>query len=459
MAKVVENRYAHWLKVDNDLCLPVIDKGGLDTILGQVAVRVHQVMGLGPKPSICLDLEHLQVADYAAFAGVGEKQREFITRLHTQEPVRPEEMIFLALRSLYQFTWPKPKSDDDVRFAAAYDYELHQILMDVALGLAKGFTAPEARLPYWARLAFLRVMVALPIDNVARFGLDRVACTLIKSATFNATIFALENGPLIGMNYALEPILKHFNRYLLHYFSTQEMAGPTRLSRAWEGIVPTVLHFWSDVVATALTRSSAPLFDETMAFMAHQLTADQICFIVMHELGHVALDHPHRIHAEGNLGVDVTTVRHEFEFAADAFALGLMRSRLVRRVRNITMPGEVGSESRPVDDLTASLHEYQQELGAAYLLFVYMDFIQRAGELLRDRLGGHIKIREQMDTHPRAGNRLERLELVNAGEYLYTSPIQRYARDFLQTVLDYAAALDDGALLASVRSASDSRRY
>jgi len=58
-----------------------------------------------------------------------------------------------------------------------------------------------------------------------------------------------------------------------------------------------------------------------------------------------------------------------------------------------------------------------------------MDFIQRAGKLLRDRLGGHIDIRPQMDTHP----------------------LQRYARDFLQTVLDYAAALDDGGLLASVK--------
>jgi hypothetical protein len=362
-------------------------------------------------------------------------------------------MIFLALRSLFQFTWPKPTSDDDIRFAAAYDQVLNQTLIDTALDLAKQFSAPGALLPYWGRMAFLRVMVELPIDNIARFGLDRVACTLVKKAKFNATTFALENDPVIGMNYALEPILKHFNRYLLHYFSTGEMAGPKRLSRAWEGIVPTVLHFWSNVVATAMTRSSTILFDEGMAVMAHRLTADQLGFIVMHELGHVALDHPRRLQAESKPGYDVTTVRHEFEFAADTFALGLMRSKLVNEVRNkgtVAKPAE--AENNPVDEATASLHEYQQGLGAAYLLFVYMDFIQRAGELLRDRLGGHIDIRAQMDTHPGARARLERLELINIGEYLYTSPLQRYARDFLQTVLDHAAALGTEELMASLKT-------
>jgi hypothetical protein len=39
-------------------------------------------------------------------------------------------------------------------------------------------------------------MVELPIDNVARFGLDRVACTLVKKAKFNATTFALVSCPI-----------------------------------------------------------------------------------------------------------------------------------------------------------------------------------------------------------------------------------------------------------------------
>jgi hypothetical protein len=143
-----ENPYARWLKIDFDWCRPVLGRDGLNSVLEQVIMRVHQAMGLGPKSSTYLDLEQLQVADYSAFEGVSKEQRQFIAELHTREPIRPEEMIFLALRSLFQFGWPKPTSNDDIRFAAAYDHVLNQVLADTALDVAKQFTAADALLPY-----------------------------------------------------------------------------------------------------------------------------------------------------------------------------------------------------------------------------------------------------------------------------------------------------------------------
>ena len=47
---MTENPYARWLKADFDLCLPVVDKDGLNAILGQVGVGVFRTMGLSPKP-------------------------------------------------------------------------------------------------------------------------------------------------------------------------------------------------------------------------------------------------------------------------------------------------------------------------------------------------------------------------------------------------------------------------
>jgi hypothetical protein len=170
---------------------------------------------------------------------------------------------------------------------------------------------------------------------------------------------------------------------------------------------------------------------------------------MMHELGHVALDHPRRLRAEKQAGHDINTVRHEFEFAADGFALGLMRSKLVKNRRIATEAPDRADDAR-VKYVTDGLDDYQSALGAAYLLFVYMDFIQRAGEFLQGRIGGQIRLRERIDSHPRAGARLDRLELTNLGEYLYTSPLERYSRQFLETVLGYASGLDDEALLQSV---------
>jgi hypothetical protein len=446
-----KNSYDRWLITDFDLCLPVLEKDRLYEILAKVAITVERIMGFGPTCVTCLDLEQLQIVNYGKFEGISKEQLECMARLHSQEPIWPEEMIYLALRSLFQYVWPKPTSNDDVRFVATHDAVLHKVLCDTALDLAKQFAAPDALLPYWGRLAFLRIMVDIPTENISRWGLDHVACTLVKKAKLNARTFTLDIDSLIGINYVLEPILKQLNRYLIHYFSTEEMAGPNRLIRAWNSIASTVRYFWSEVAATELMRFPTILFDEQMALMAHHLTADQVSFIVMHELGHVALNHPRQIQAKVAKNGDIKTLRHEFEFAADGFALGLIRSKLLQSLRpQSTSPSATEAETNSLEHTTASFHKYQEMLCAIYLLFVYMDFIQRAGELLRNRLGGRINISSRMDTHPEARARLERLERMNLGEFLYTSPIQRYAQDFLQSVLDYATTLDDESLYDSL---------
>jgi len=447
---IKDSPYARWMGTDNDLCKPVIPGSAIEPLLTEVTIRVFQLQGPGPRPKTMLDLEQLQVVDYAAFEQVSGAQKTAMASLLAAEPIRPEEMIFLALKSLFQFAWPEPTSAGDIEYAALYHAALHNVLLKTALGHAKDFSTPDALLPYWGRLAFLRVMADLPPDNIERFGLNRVACMMLKRAKFNATTFALEDDAVIGINYALQPILKHLNTYLLHFYSSKDMAGPKRLWRAWRGIVPTVLHFWSDITATKLTEQPSFLYSEETAILAHNLTVDQLDFIVMHELGHVALDHPKRLQAEGRKGYDVKPVRHEFEYSADAFALGLMRSRFMWRARSVSLQEIEENEEPDTKTITGALHDYQRGLGSVYLLFTYMDFIQRAGELLRDRQDGSLRIRTEMDSHPRPADRLTRLELMNVGEYLYTSPLQRYASEFLQSVLDYAGSLDDAELMESV---------
>jgi hypothetical protein len=442
------NRYSVWLGTDNDQCIPLIDQEAISLILAEVHFRVNSTIGDGPQVKTFLDLEQLQIADYSGFSGVNELQRDQIRGFNTREPVRPQELIYLALRSLFQFIWPEPQSQDELRYAAAYDFVLEDVLARKAVALTPAFSTSEGLLSYWGRLAFLNVMSRLPAANVERFGLGSVACALVKDGQFNASTWAFRDGPVITMNYALQPILKHFNRFILHYHDTQQSAGPKRLERAWAGIVPTVLHFWAKVPATRLTRSSTILHDENTAAMAQWLTNDQIEFIVMHELGHVALKHPDRLKAARSKYSDVRELQHEFEFGADAFALGLLRSRLLGSSQG-PRP-ETVSGSAQAKDWIADYTSYQHGIGAMYLLFTYMNFVQRAGELLGSRLAGFIPIKQQMDSHPRASARLERLELIHLGEHLYTSPLLRYASSFLQDVFDYASELDDESLLATV---------
>ena len=189
--------------------------------------------------------------------------------------------------------------------------------------------------------------------------------------------------------------------------------------------MPTVLHFWAKVPATRLTRSSTILHDENTAAMAQWLTNDQIEFIVMHELGHVALKHPDRLKAARSKYSDVRELQHEFEFGADAFALGLLRSRLLGSSQG-PRP-ETVSGSAQAKDWIADYTSYQHGIGAMYLLFTYMNFVQRAGELLGSRLAGFIPIKQQMDSHPRASARLERLELISGRTPLHepSAPLRK----------------------------------
>lgn len=451
MTSLLINPYDRWLGDDNHKCLPVLNKQDMDDILAQVAIRVGLVMGKGPPPAVtALDLEQIQVADYAAFDGVSEGQAEAIRKFHTQSPIRPDEMIYLGLRSLFQFTWPEPESEHDLRFAAAYDFVLKQILAERALNMSKDFSNEAALLPYWARMAFLRVMRGIPFENAERFGLSGAAVALVKKAKFNATTWAFENGPVIALNYALEPILKQLNRFILHYHSTREMAGPSRLQRAWHGMVPIVLHFWSDVSPARMLESSVTVYGEDAAVTLHRLTSSQVDFIVSHELGHVALDHPRRLQKAREAG-NASLIRHEFEFGADAFALGLMRSQLIDRMKHLTnADAKPESNADPASDVLFELHEHQRGLGAVYLLLIYMDFIQRAGAMLGKRLAHRVPISERMDTHPHASQRLNRLELMNAGDRLYTSPLKRFASDFFEDILNYANALNEDELAASL---------
>jgi Zn-dependent peptidase ImmA (M78 family) len=97
---------------------------------------------------------------------------------------------------------------------------------------------------------------------------------------------------------------------------------------------------WANGPANALLNDCL-FFDQDVLITAHHLTTSQVDFILMHELGHVVLDHPRRYKALKDAGGDVTPLRHEFEYSADTFAVGLVRSRALNGVRYILNPNRI----------------------------------------------------------------------------------------------------------------------
>ncbi len=449
-----ENPFSSYFSADLDHLLPVLDAGRLKKISLDILSR--QIPGVIPR--LYYDLEHLQVGRYEDFQGVNSEQLELIRKLHSESPIRADEMLYLALRSMFCFVWPKPGSEDDILRAIANEYVLSDVLTSTALDESKKLQKSDATLPYWGRLSFLRVMAAIPAESVYENKLDSITCTLVKRNVFNATCYSLKNSSVIGYNYALEPILKHLNRYLLHFFHTQDMAGETRLARAWSVILPTVLFFWADAPANKVAKH-ALLYDEEVVKRAQELTAFQLDFITAHEIGHVIHDHPRRAVEFTNKAQTSQTsrdLRHEFEYVADDFAFGIMRSSLLNDLRYNLNPKN--AEKVEADASIAAVYEYQSKYESVRLLFAYMSFIERAGAQLKAKLSDSFKFRKSIDSHPSASTRLHRLHTANLGDIPHSTELIRYCEALFDRVLEYAAALGVDDMKSSLSGPVVSRR-
>ncbi|MDE2014873.1 MAG: hypothetical protein KGJ75_18295, partial [Alphaproteobacteria bacterium] len=228
-----------------------------------------------------------------------------------------------------------------------------------------------------------------------------------------------------GLNYALEPILKHLNRFLLSYFHTQELAGSRRMERAFKASLPIVFHFWSRVPLDKM-HSLNLIFDQNEHIRAHRLTADQLDFIVAHELIHVGSDHGRRLKERLLAGEDETSIRHQFEFSADTLA---------------------------VNNIRATYADFGEKYEAVILLFLYMSFVEEAGARLRGRGGDQINFRERPGSHPSSSDRLYGIRAAFEAEGSYKADVITFAERFFSDVLSYIDSLTDDEIRRVIHSA------
>ena len=153
-----------------------------------------------------------------------------------------------------------------------------------------------------------------------------------------------------------------------------------------------------------------------------------------------------------SLSGGIKELQHEFEFAADVFAQSSLRSTLYSQLC-ADLQWSQGSVDAAVPECKGlnTLHDHQGEQIGIRLLFIYMDAIDQAGQLLRRRLGEAIRFRSDLDSHPSPRDRLARLDTFHLGECPPTSPLIRYAESFFSDTLKYAESLDDEALAAHLK--------
>ncbi|MFM2651577.1 hypothetical protein AAFX23_14175 [Vibrio alginolyticus] len=262
-------------------------------------------------------------------------------------------------------------------------------------------------------------------EVIERSNLTSVACFPNKKKSFNAFSTMLQNSSVVGFNYALEPILKILNRFLIHFYSTQHLSGSSRIARAWGEIVPVVRYFNNDASASDLV-SGCILISQDDATTVHRLVADQIDFIMMHELGHLFHSHPRKL--SQIVGVeDELEKRHELEVEADKFAHEIYKSWCY----------EVRDEP---EKLKTNLNEYAALIEAVELLFIFMRFVDESKSLINEKVGKESSGSSE-STHPSSDIRLSLLRQLSGLEV--NSPIVKYAEKFFEDILLYARGLSE----------------
>ncbi|MFP8845529.1 hypothetical protein ACLILW_17820 [Shewanella baltica] len=429
----MNNIYLQLMGKENDLCMPVMDVEYLQGL----PMYAAQLAGLGEGtkiPKIILDLEQIQVLDYTSISTVSDEQINVINDKLKKIPPAPDELAFLALKSLYTYAWCEIETQKEFESAIETEQALNYLITKQAMELASDIMYQDAKLPYWIRLSQLRVMSKIPQDVISSGKLDKVACYPIKSLFFNAnsTMFRDGTDPLIGFNYTLEPILKMLNRIMIHFYSSQHLAGEIRIQRAWKELLPIVKFLLGTTSAYEVT-PNAILFSVEDAQLAQNISADQVDFIMLHELGHILNNHPFQLDELKGTEGEVES-RHKLELNADSFAHQVYKKWLL------------------LDDdesLDFKLGEYANLIEGSQLLFIYMNFL----EFAKDKVASfsNVSARPSLsDTHPSASLRLEHLNALTGIKS--RSDRVGYATKLFQQIIDYVTDASEEEVLSDMSS-------
>ena len=409
---------------DNHLCLPIME-GEKIKILPYEAAYMAGIKEKDDFPKLVLDLEQIQVLDYTKLPLITEEQVTYIEEKLRHSPLVPEELSFLALRSLYSLAWEEITTQEKLLSALNLESALCFVLKKYSVDIAADLLYQDSLLPYWVRLSYLRIMSKIPETVINKSNLKNVTCFPVKRFSFNAYSTMLTTSSIIGFNYALEPILKILNRFFTHFYSSLHIAGPRRLERSWNEIAPIVRYFSIGAKAEELAPLSL-IFSMEDAEQVHRMTADQVDFIMTHEMGHIFHGHP-RLLADLKGQEDEFVQRHELEYEADRFAEKVFRNWY------LDTPDDDKGEQK------SKLNEYASFIESTQLLFVYMDFVEQSKVILNDRLKDKFPL-QRNNTHPMPVDRLKRIMELSMIE-LKSEKVE-YANNLFGDILDYIKKLE-----------------
>lgn len=422
----INKKYSNYMSSDLKICHPLLNNIQIQYMmyctyqyLKNLDIEVDGVK------KITIDLDQLMTLDYRSLPDVTEKQKIVIEKLFNSEPVAPDELIFQALRTIIFTTFPYPENKEALIKMAFYRHIENDVALKISYELSAIFSEPMALQPYWPRLSQLRIMMHMPEGFIRKTELDNIIFYPVKQRGMNATSLVYENTRFIKVNYALEPILDDFNTILVHFHSTEEMAGEKRYFRALTCLIPRALYFSTEI--SPLKFPPNPICFEDSPQLIHELTAEQIDFIMMHELSHHLFEHPQRKNEVLKSDSAIDKLK-EFELEADFLPAKMMLLKFYDAEKRSKKRGDKKIPSEAIKSLDLSII-------SALILFEHMHFVEEANEILREKLYGILPVNYNLGTHPPSKERKEKFLEALGERFRGSSPLSRYASSFYENAL------------------------
>lgn len=411
---------------DCKLCKPLLNNDQLYLMIYNTQYLLEKMKIETKKPkALTFDLDQLMTLDYRSLPNITTEQKKAIEEIFNLSPISPEELIFQTLRTILFTSFPLPESEDElVNMAYHRDIE-NLVALKMAYALSEEFSEPMALQPYWPRLSQLRIMMHIPEEVIKKTKLDNIIFYPVKKKGMNASSLVYENFRFITVNYALEPILDDFNTILIHFHSTEQMAGVKRYYRALSYLLPRALYFSAEI--SPLKFPSNPICFENNAQDIHNITAEQIDFIMMHELSHHLYHHPQR-KSDVLKKADASNILRSFEIEADALAANMIAMKFQDGVNRSIKRKERKTPYEVKYSLSLSLT-------STLILFEHMHFVEESIKIMSTKLIGLLPIKTISGIHPPAKERKENF-LEAMGDHLRgSSPISRYSSVFYEKAL------------------------
>lgn len=416
--------------------IPFINSKRIDKILGSLAFYCEKH---DKKFKAILDLDQIQAGQYQKLKKFNSEEQKIVDDVINKSNIDSRTLIYLSLRSMFTLVWDQFETVEDIKVVLELETMFSRILIENSKEIADEYKEISFY-PYWARLNLLQLLSQLNLNNPEFEILNNLTCCILPSKDLNANLFSLPEGSIIGLDYALDPLLKFFNTFVLHYYSTKDYAGPCRISRAFNDILPFILYFIYDLSIHKF-QYQVPLFNIDIATTSKSFTYHQVTFLVAHEIGHLVLNHHGKSNSfhfnskTSDLEAKIINRDHFLEFEADIFGLNFFRSKVLNEMRyNLNrknLKDKKDKERLKLIDTT--LNTQFESIQSVRCLFLIMSFIERSVDYILQITNGNMPIK----THPSALNRLNRLKLIDSFDIPVKEGIELYYEEFLGLIHDF----------------------